>query len=558
MTTGSARGAFPSAPVFFIFFLLVASSALASAIHYSVANQTTCACEFATLKIHAENLQGTLAHEDLTLASELDVQPGFIDVQLQPAQTKIYPVYVHAACDASPGVYPVRLEPAGIEASVRVKDCSGFSLTVTPEQSSCQNEHVLYAVTVQNDADTPRNVSLGTDLNPDAYVMPSSITLLPREKKSVLLSVNTNTLPQRLPFRVVARAEDQVVQQPAVIDVNACTGFRVEGPSDWSLASGQSASIAVTFQNLGVARPVRVQAFCPSFIQANATRLTVASGQVAAVILAAQSAPAGHFSCTVVATTEDDGRTFSHTVRIDVLPSAANYSVTPSSIALEEDVVQRFTFTIRNTGRLESASVLFESNATRVVSGPSTLSAASEQNMTFSLTTDCSAYPFELTRGGARHVCPFAVQGQLHVNNQSFPIQIRIVPPTLLFDSKVYSDGSGLPGGVRVDVVATNLGNATDLLLSSQPRARGPARVFAPAGGQAFFSVFVDNVNATQLIIEAQSERGTYRHRAELTQPVATAGPISGLVTLATPVIAFSAAVLLALALLYFLYRRAA
>ena len=99
---------------------------------------------------------------------------------MQPTEAKIYSVYVHAACDVAPGIYPVRFEPAGIEASVRVKDCSGFKLEVTPEQSSCQNEHVLYSVTVRNDADVPRNVSLSTDLNPDAYVLPSSITLLAR------------------------------------------------------------------------------------------------------------------------------------------------------------------------------------------------------------------------------------------------------------------------------------------------------------------------------------------------------------------------------------------
>lgn len=557
MTSISARAKgtsiLPSASLLFFFLLVGLSSAFVSAIHYSVANQTTCACEFATLKVHAENLQGELAHEDLTLISTLDVQPGFFEVRLQPTEAKIYSVYVHAACDVAPGIYPVRFEPAGIEASVRVKDCSGFKLEVTPEQSSCQNEHVLYSVTVRNDADVPRNVSLSTDLNPDAYVLPSSITLLAREHKSVLLSVNTNTLPQRLPFRVVARADDQVLTQPALIDVQACTGFRAEGPALWSLSAGQTASIEVKFQNLGVSRPVRIQAFCPPFVQSNASRLTVASGQAFSVTLAAQTAPAGHYSCTVIATTEDDGRTFSHTVRIDVLPSSANFSVSPSSIAIEEDVVQRFTFTVRNAGRLESGSVSFVSNATRVISGPSSLSSAAEQNLTFLLTTDCSSYPFELTRGGARHVCPASVQGALLINNQSFPVQVRIVPPTLLFDSKAHS----VPGGIRLDVVATNLANATDLRLSSQPLARGPASVFAPAGGQAFFSVFIDDANATMLVLQADTDRGTYRHRADLTAAASTPSPVTGLLTLASPVIAFSLAVLLALALLYFLYRRA-
>ncbi len=540
--------------LFFVFLLIAASSADLSAVHYSVANGTTCACEFATLKIHAENLQGELAHEDLTLISALDVQPGFFEVRLQPAETKTYPVYVHAACDVAPGVYPVRFVPAGIEASVRVKDCSGFRFEVTPEQSSCQNEHVLYSVTVRNDADVPRNVSLSTDLNPDAYVMPASITLQAREHKSVLLSVNTNTLPQRLPFRVVARADDQVLTQPALIDVQACTGFRAEGPAQWSLSAGETASIEVKFQNLGVSRPVRVQAFCPPFVQSNASRLTVASGQLASVTLSAQTAPAGHYSCTVIATTEDDGRTFSHTVRIDVLSSSANYSVLPSSIVIEEDVVQRFTFNVRNAGRLESGSVSFVSNATRVVSGPSSLSAAAEQNLTFLLTTDCSSYPFELTRGGARHVCPSSVQGALHINNQSFPVQIRIVPPTLLFDSKAQA----VPGGKRLDVVATNLGNATDLRLSSSPLSRGPASVFAAAGGQAFLSVFIDDANATTLTLQADTDRGTYRHRADLSSAGSTPSSVTGLLTQASPVIAFSLAVLLALALLYFLYRRRA
>jgi|GEM_PF-5345403 len=544
----------PAASLYFVFLFLLASSALASAVRYSVADEAACACQFATLKIHAENLQGDAVHEDLTPSSALFVQPGFLDVRLAPLESKVYPFYVQAACDVSPGDYPVRFEPAGLVASVRVQDCSGFSLQVTPSQSSCQNEHVLYSVTVRNDADSARNVTLGTDLNPQAYVMPSSVTLLAREQKSVLLSVNTNTLPQRLPFFVVARSEDQVLKQPALIDVQACTGFRAVGPADWLLAVGQSASIEVQFQNLGVARPVSIQAFCPPFVQSNASRLTVGSGRTASVTLWAQDAPAGRYYCTVTATTEDDGRSFSHTVRIDVAPSVANYSVEPSSIVLEEDVVQRFTFSVANGGRLEGASVSFASNATRTVSGPSSLSPAASQNVTFALTSDCSAYPFGLTRGGARHVCPATVQGALRINNQSLLVQVRIVPPTLLFDSKAYR----VPEGFRLDVVATNVGNETVLRLSSQPLARGPATVAVAAGGQAFFSLFVDDVNATTIILQADADRGTYRHRADLTQAAAQAGSLTGLVTLSTPVIAFSLAVLLALALLYFLYRRGA
>ena len=424
---------------------------------------------------------------------------------------------------------------------------------MTPQQVSCQNDHVTYAITLENLGDMPRNVSLGTDLNPEAYVLPASVQLSARQQKSVVLSVNTNTMPQRLPFRVVARADDQVVFQHALVDVQACTGFRADGPTELSLVAGQSASFDVRLQNLGVTRIVHVQAFCPSFVQSNASRLSVAANQVVSVTLSAQNAPAGRYSCTVLATTEDDGRTFSHTVTLDVQPTAANYSVRPLAITLEEGVIHRVGFHVENTGRIESASVSFVSNATRVISGPSSLSAAREQDVLFVLTTDCSAYPFELTRGGARHVCPTSVPGRLTINNQPFSVQVRIVPPTLLFDSKAYA----VPGGIRLDFVATNTGNATDLQLSSVPQARGPSTVFVPSGGQAFFSVFVEG-NHSQLVLEAQSDRGTYRHRADLSNPVGGGSPGSttGLITLAAPVIAFSIAVLLALALLYFLYRR--
>ena len=78
----------PSASLLFFFLLVGLSSAFVSAIHYSVANQTTCACEFATLKVHAENLQGELAHEDLTLISTLDVQPGFSKSDCSPPRRR--------------------------------------------------------------------------------------------------------------------------------------------------------------------------------------------------------------------------------------------------------------------------------------------------------------------------------------------------------------------------------------------------------------------------------------------------------------------------------------
>ncbi len=543
-----------SLSLFFLVFLVLAFSSGVSAIHYAVANQTTCACEFATLKIYAENLQDQRVHDDLTLQSELDVQPGFVDVVLEAGQSRIYPVYVHAACTTKPGDYPVTLLPSGVSTNVHVKECMGLSLSVTPEQSSCQNDHVIYAVTVENLGNVPRDVLLGTDLNPESYVMPSSMQLAPREKKSVVLSVNTNTLPQRLPFRVVARAEDQVVYQHAIIDVSACNGFRAEGPASWPLTAGQSTSIDVRFQNLGVSRPVNLQAFCPSFVQANASRVTVGSGQVVRVVLSAQSASAGSYSCTVTASTEDDGRTYSHTVRIDVQSTSANYSVTPLRIVLEEDVVRDVAFRITNTGRVESAALSFKANATRVVSGPTRTSTAAEQDVVFVLTTDCSAYPFELTRGGARHVCPVQANGLLSIGTQSFPIDVRIVPPTLLFDSKTYAQ----PGGVRVDFVATNLANATDVSLSSSPTARGPSTIFVPAQGQAFFSVFVEG-NHSRLELEARTDRGIYRHRTDLSSPSGgngSPGATTGLITFAAPVIAFSIAVLLALALLYFLYRR--
>lgn len=545
---GSSLGSALS--VVFVLFFLAFLSWPVSGVHYSVSNQTTCACEFATLKLHAENLQGQFVHEDLSLVSNLETQPGFVDVQLEPGQTKIFPVYVHASCQTPPGVYSVSFEPAQVQAWVKVKDCSVLSLTVTPEQSSCQNENVLFSVTVENFADFSRNVSLGSDLNPDSYVLPSFVTLEPRQRKTVVLSVNTNTQPMRLPFLVFARAGDQVVQQAAVIDVGACSGFRADGPLDWPMLAGQNSTIVVRMQNLGVSRLVTFKAFCPSFVRANATRLTLASGQSADVELDAESAPFGSFTCTVLATTEDDGRTFSHTVSIDVRPLVSNYSVEPASITLEEGVVQRFSFGVKNSGRLETASLTFSSNATRVVSGPSFLSPLEVQNATFALVTDCSAYPFNLTRGGARPLCPQSVEGFLRIDDTLFPINVRIVQPSLVFDSKAYA----VQGGVRLDVVVTNLGNATELHLSSLPRARGPATVLVPAFGQAFFSVFVD-VNASRLDLEAQTERGTYLYRADLSV-AAGAGSISGLVTFAVPVVAFSLAVLLALALLYVLYRR--
>ena len=39
-----------------------------------------------------------------------------------------------------------------------------------------------------------------------------------------------------------------------------------------------------------------------------------------------------------------------------------------------------------------------------------------------------------------------------------------------------------------------------------------PCIRFRPAGGQAFFSVFIDDANATMLVLQADTDRGTYRH----------------------------------------------
>lgn len=550
---------FPSAFAAFVF-LIVFSSGL-SAVHYSLANESVCACQFATFKLHAENPVSEPVYSDVLISAPLPIRSlSELDVQLDGLQSKIIPFDVYAACDAKSADYDIQLMPAGsvpLLASLRVMPCDGLALEVTAQQTLCQNDHADFAVTVRNPSDFPRNVTLGTDLNPDAYSLPQTLQLLPHQNQVVLLRVNTNTLPQRLPFKVVARSDDGVfLEQPALIDVQACTGLRVSGPSDVSLLENASQSFSVEFQNIGAIRTVQLEAFCPAFVRTNASAITLGPSQKAAVAILVQSAPSGSYSCTLRGTSPEDGRVFSHTLVITVTPAVARYSLLPLEFTLEHGVLQNLTFQLHNDGLSESVPVYFESNATTVLSGPSKTVARKDQELVFFTNTDCHGYDIVLTHGGARRDCPEPTSGTLKIGGQNPSVRLHVRVPSLVFDSKAYADGSSLPSGVRVDFTVSNTGNATVLQLSGNPASRGPASVSVGAQSQAFFSVFVDGnaSNMDSFVLQAKTDRGIYSTKTDLSRPE-SAAPATGLITLATPVMAFALAVLLALALLYLLYR---
>ncbi len=516
-----------------LFFLLLLTASVFSA-RFEVDNATVCPCQFGALHVTTTNIQDTPFTTVLSAQSNLSVFPKTAELRA-PANGQTVTVFqTAAACDAAPGDYPVRFEPAGITATVHVNACTGFALSVTPYQGTCQNQHADYAVRVQNLGANPRTVFLGTDLAPGTYVLGQSVFLNASETKTVILSINTNAVPQRLPFKVVARSDDAYQEQPALLDIAACQGIRFLSGTNFTLLEGASGAFTVRLQNLGKSRTVNLRAFCPPFVTPNATTLQLNGSGIADIGFAATNAPLGDYSCTVFAEPADEGKSYTHTFAIHVTPTTPHLSVQPTAIELENGVTQSVAFTLTNTGTPINGSVTFTSTRTQQFEPVPAITLGQEQK-TATLTLSGTS------NGNAT--------GQLHVGTILVPLNVTVLASTLLFNATVYT----VPQGLRVDYTIQNNGPGTLVRLSSRPQTSGPADAFVAANDSATLTLIVPDANATTLFLQLATDRGTYENTVDLTQP--QPAPQTGLVSFATPVIAFAAAILLALILLYFLYR---
>ena len=218
---------------------------------------------------------------------------------------------------------------------------------------------------------------------------------------------------------------------------------------------------------------MRIQAFCPrSSVQRLALDGRIRPGF--SVTLAAQAAPAGHYSCTVIATTEDDGL-FAHR---------------SASTSCRRRPTFRFAFIHRDRGGCRAALHIhrpqrrppgirfrffcFQRHARNLRAvlaflgrGTKPTFFADDGLQFVSVRIDARRRPTRL---------PASVKALCLSTTNPSPSRSASCRRLCCSTRKLTS----VPGGIRLDVVATNLANATDLRLSSQPLARGPASVFAP------------------------------------------------------------------------------
>lgn len=516
-----------------VFLLLLFVAAFTTAARFSIANESTCACEFAAFELDVENLQDTPFDTVIEPKSELAITPATLDVRVDGLQTQSFLFHAYAACNQDAGNYAIELPPTGKTTYLTVKACQGIALRVTAAQAVCQNQNADFAVEIENLGATETEVDLGTDLNPGTYSLPKRVTLEPRQKKAVILSVNTNAVPQRLPFKVFARAGDFLESQPAVLDVSACQGIRFLSPNNVTAFEGQNQTVSIQFQNLGKARTVDVQTFCPAFVTAPRTTLALNGSGIAVVPIELRNPPNGAYSCTVFATPSDEGNAYSHTFRVHVQPSQTHVTVQPSSIALEQGVTRPVIFQVDSTGTPVSGNVTFESTITDQLE-PVPRMEASE------------THTFKTLHLRGRILG--TATGTLRIGSVNVPTQVEVTRPTLSFNATAFK----APNGVRIDFVVFNTANQTNLALASNPAAQGPQEVFVGANQTTTFTLFVPQ-NATQVFLQVQTDRGTYETHVDASNPRDT--PLTGLITFSTPVLTFAAAILLALILLYVLYR---
>ncbi|MBI4360343.1 hypothetical protein HY572_01060 [Candidatus Micrarchaeota archaeon] len=515
----------------FLFLLFIA--ALTAAARFSIDNESTCACQFAAFELDVENLQENQFTTVIQTRSVLPVTPAKLDVRVEGLQTKSYLFNAYAACDLDLGKYAIELPPTGKTGYLTVKACEGIALRVTSAQAVCQNQHADFAVEIENLGTTPRDVDLGTDLNVGTYSLAQNVHLENRQKKTVILSVNTNTPPQRLPFKVFARSENFLESQTAIVDVSACQGIRYLAPINVTAFEGQNQTVQIQFQNLGKARTIDVQIFCPAFVYAPPVTTNLNGSATASVPIELRNPPHGTYSCTVFGKPSDEGNSYSHTFRITVQPSRPHVTIKPQSIPLEQGVTRPVLFEIDNTGTPVTGNVTFESTITDQLEPVPRLEAG-----------ETHAFKTLVLRGRILG----QANGSLRIGTQIVPTSVEVTRPTLTFNATVLK----AQNGVRVDFVVKNAGNQTNLALASNPATQGPQEVLVGANQTTTFTLFVPQ-NATALLLQAQTERGTYETPVDLSNP--QDAPTTGFLTFSTPVLAFATAILLALILLYFLYR---
>lgn len=520
-------------------FLFLLPLTLAS-VQYAVADQGTCSCDFATFHLTAENQGDTLYEEVLRLDSNASVFPSTLSVRLEPGEKRSYSFFGQAAC-GGPSKSRITLSDSKTSffTSLSGKTCDGVLLSVTPaEQTACQNQHATFAVRLSNIGRSTQNVTLSTDLNPESYTLAQSASVPSLEDLTYILTVNTPTIPQRLPFKVFAQGNGFDQMQPAILQVNACEGIALEGPDRLTLSVNQSSGLSFTLRNLGLSRRIHVESFCPDFVtKTDHTLLVNATGSFGFSLNVTAAVP-GTYACAVFATAEGESRSYSQTVRLDVegAKKAGGLELLQKTDRIEQNLDAPVTFTLNNTGKRVTVNARLRLSGAQIltVSRNATVDQGKTADLTFTV------------RGQVLG----RLNGSLLLNDTAYPVSLEVIPASLTVEGTTYST----PSGLRVDFTLTNYGNATRVELSTQPAAQGPPGFLdLPQNTQGRLS-YVLNTTASALVLSMETNRGTFAVAQPLNNPRPL--PQTGLLSFSTPVLAFAIAVLLALGLLYLLYRR--
>lgn len=520
-----------------------------ASVQFTVEDQSTCSCDFSTFRLFAENQGDVLYEEVLRLESNASVFPKTIDVRLEPGEKKAFTFFGQAVCGGQSISRITISDPkTSLFTTLFGKICDGFLLSVTPaEQTVCQNQHTTYAVHLSNIGRSTQNVTLSTDLNPESYDLAQTLSLPPFKDRNIILTINTPTVPQRLPFKVFAQGDGFEQTQPAILQVKACYGLAIEGPESITLSANQSTALSFSIRNLGSTRGVHIESFCPDFVvKKDVTALVNATGTYL-FSLDVKNALPGAYTCSIFATAQGESRSYSQTVRIEVERQhtsngtnivnnrTGDLDAVQKTARIEQNLETPIEFRIENFGIPKTINARLRLPNSQIL----TLS----RNVTLAKGTN--VYLSFIVRSNMLG----RLNGSLLLNETEYPFTLEVVTSKLTVEGTTYKTSTGL----RVDLRVTNFGNPTRIDIFSNPATLGPVFLELPENAQGRASYFL-NTTEPVLIFSMKTNRGSYQFAQTLSNPQPL--PQTGLLTLTTPVLAFAIAVLLALGLLYLSYRR--
>ncbi|MBI5035864.1 hypothetical protein HZC09_00835 [Candidatus Micrarchaeota archaeon] len=510
----------------FLLLALILAPLAAAGVQYSVADQSTCSCDFATFILHAENTGEEKANEVLTITSEAGVYPKTIDVSLSPGEKRDYFVTAQA-CDAG----SKKITFSGrkqFSAALSTTACEAFQLIVTAQQSACTAQQAAFNVEVRNIGRNAQNISLETDLS--EYIMPKSVYLAPWEKKSVPLIVNTPTVPQRLPFKVTAYSETGREEETTLLQLSSCEGLSLKAPEKIDVQINTTVTSRFSITNEGKARMIEVKAACPDFVEFSDFSTILNSSETRSFELSMRSSKPGEYTCTIFAKPEGEAKTYAKTIVISVFSPTPIISVSPVFFEVEKDVETPITFTIRNTGAQTTLRTSLEANASVYTAGKNlTLKTSEERKLTYVVKAANTT------------------KSKLRLGNETHGFELRAIEPVLTINASAHNTSEG----VRIDYVFTNLGNATSLNIASEPIMQGPAKLEIPARSQLFASYLLPE-NVTEVTLAARTADKTYSYKLSVPEEQSPSAQTGFVVAASTPVMAFGAAILLALLIIYF------